>query len=38
MVKRLIADKVQAGLSWSTVKNIIVPLREIYNHAMEDGR
>jgi len=37
MVKRLIADKVQAGLSWSTVKNIIVPLREIYNHAMEDG-
>jgi len=37
MVKRLIADKVQAGLSWSTVKNIIVPLREIYNHAMEDS-
>ena len=37
MVKRLITDKVQAGLSWSTVKNVIVPLREIYNHAMEDG-
>jgi len=37
MVKRLIADKVQAGLSRSTVKNIIVPLREMYNHAIDDG-
>jgi len=37
MVKRLIAEKIQAGLSRSTVKNIIVPLREMYNHAIDDG-
>jgi len=37
MVKRLIAEKIQAGLSRYTVKNIIVPLREMYNHAIDDG-
>ncbi len=37
MVKRLIAEKIQIGLSRSTVKNIIVPLREMYNHAIDDG-
>jgi len=37
MVKRLIAEKIQTGLSRSTVKNIIVPLREMYNHAIDDG-
>jgi integrase len=36
-IKRLIADKVKAGLSRSTVRNIIAPLREMYNHAMDDG-
>jgi len=37
MVKRLIAEKIQAGLSRSTVRCIIGPLRELYNHAIDDG-
>jgi integrase len=36
-VKRLIAEKIAAGLSRSTVRNIIAPLREMYNHAIDDG-
>jgi len=36
-VKNLIAEKIQAGKSRSTVKNIIIPLREMYNHAIDDG-
>jgi integrase len=36
-VKKLIADKIKAGLSRSTVRNIIAPLREMYNHAIDDG-
>lgn len=36
-VKRLIAEKIEAGLSRATVRNIIVPLREMYNHAIDDG-
>lgn len=36
-IKRLIADKIKAGLSRSTVRNIIAPLREMYNHAIDDG-
>jgi len=35
-VKQVIADKRNSGLSWSSVKNII-PLREMLNHAVEDG-
>ncbi|MCH7914285.1 MAG: site-specific integrase [Deltaproteobacteria bacterium] len=37
MVKQLIAEKIKSGLSRSTVSNIIVPLREMYNHAIDDG-
>ena len=36
-VKRLIAEKIQAGCSRSTVRNIIAPLREMYNHAIDDS-
>jgi integrase len=36
-LKQLIADKRNSGLSWSSVKNIIIPLREMLNHAVEDG-
>jgi integrase len=36
-IKRLIAEKVAAGFSRSTVRNIIAPLREMYNHAIDDG-
>jgi integrase len=36
-VKRLIAEKIAAGFSRSTVRNIIAPLREMYNHAIDDG-
>src|SRR5262249_15797313 len=36
-VKGLIAQKIQAGCSRSTVRNIIAPLREMYNHAIDDG-
>ncbi len=37
MVKELIAEKIKSGLSRSTVSNIITPLREMYNHAIDDG-
>ena len=37
MVKRLIAEKIEAGLSRSRVRGIICPLRELYNHAIDDG-
>ncbi len=36
-VKGLIAEKIEAGLSRSTIRNIIAPLREMYNHAIDDG-
>ena len=36
-VKRLIAEKTEAGLSRSTIRNIIAPLREMYNHAIDDA-
>ncbi len=36
-IKRLIAEKVEAGLSRGTIRNIIAPLREMLNHAVEDG-
>jgi site-specific recombinase XerD len=36
-VRRLIAEKIAAGCSRSTVRNIIAPLREMYNHAIDDG-
>lgn len=36
-LKQLIADKRNSGLSWSSVKNIIILLREMLNHAIEDG-
>ncbi len=35
-VKELIAKKSQEGLSRSTVRNILAPIREMYNHAMDD--
>lgn len=37
MVKKLVADKVKSGLSRSSVRNLIVPLREMFNHAIDDG-
>jgi integrase len=37
MVRGLVAQKVAAGLSRSHVRNIIVPLREMFNHAIDDG-
>ena len=36
-VKQLIADKRQSGLAWKSVLNIIIPLRTMLNHAVEDG-
>jgi len=36
-VKKLIADKIRAKKSRSTVRNIIAPLREMFNHAIDDG-
>jgi len=36
-IKRLIAEKIKAGLSRGTIRNIIAPLREMLNHAVEDG-
>jgi len=35
--KQLVAEKVKAGLSRSHVRNIVVPLREMFNHAIDDG-
>jgi len=36
-VKKLIAEKIKAGKSRSTVRNIMAPLREMFNHAIDDG-
>jgi len=36
MAKKLVAEKVQKGLSRSHVRNIVVPLREMFNHAIDD--
>lgn len=36
-IKQLIADKRQSNLSWKSVLNIIIPLRAMLNHAIEDG-
>ncbi len=36
-VKQLIADKRQSGLSWASVSNILIPLGEMLNHAVDDG-
>lgn len=36
-VKRLIAEKIESGLSRSTVSLILAPLIEMLNHAVEDG-
>ncbi len=38
MVKQLIAEKKKSGLSRSTLKNIIVPLREIFYDAIDSGK
>ncbi|MCZ6563068.1 MAG: site-specific integrase [Deltaproteobacteria bacterium] len=38
MVKNLIAEKKKSGLSRSSVKNIIIPLREIFYDAIDDGK
>ncbi len=37
MVKKLVAEKVRKGLSRSHVRNIVVPLREMFYHAIDDG-
>jgi len=36
-LQRLVAEKVNAGLSRSWIRIIIAPLRELLNHAMDDG-
>ena len=36
MIKKLIAKKVKLRLSRSHVRNIIVPLREMFNYAIDD--
>ncbi len=36
MVKELIAEQIKSGLSHSTVRNMIAPLRTILNQAIED--
>jgi integrase len=36
-IRDLIAAKREAGRAWNTVRNIICPLREMLNHAVEDG-
>jgi integrase len=35
-IKQLIAEKRNSGLSWESVRNILAPLREMLNHAVED--
>ena len=37
MVENLVAQKVASGLSRSHVRNIIVPLREMFNNAIDKG-
>ncbi len=36
-LQKLVAEKVKAGLSRSWIRIIIAPLRELLNHAMDDG-
>lgn len=36
-LQRLVAEKVRAGLSRSWIRSIIAPVRELLNHAMDDG-
>jgi integrase len=36
-LKRLIAAKKDEGFSRSTIRNALAPLRELFNHAIEDG-
>ncbi len=36
-VKRFIYDKLNAGLARNTVRGYLAPLREMFNHALEDG-
>ncbi len=36
-IKKLVAEKIKSGLSRNSVRNIISPLREMFNHAIEDG-
>src|SRR5262249_54918377 len=36
MVRELIATKKKAGLSQSSIRNILAPIRGMYNHAIED--
>jgi integrase len=33
----LIVTKREAGLAWNSVRNLICPLREMFNHAMDGG-
>ena len=37
MVREMIATKQKAGLSQSTIRNILAPMRQIYNQAIDDG-
>jgi hypothetical protein len=36
-IKQLIANKRQSQLSWKSVLYLIIPLRAMMNHAVEDG-
>jgi len=36
-IRRLLAAKAEAGLSRGSLQNILAPLRELLNHAVEDG-
>ncbi len=36
-LKRFLYNKLEAGLSRNTVRGYLAPLREFFNHAMEDG-
>jgi integrase len=37
MVREMIATKQKAGLSQSTIRNILAPMRQLYNQAIDDG-
>jgi site-specific recombinase XerD len=36
-IRDVIATKREAGLAWNSVRNLICPLREMFNHAVDDG-
>jgi len=36
-VREMIAAKQKAGLSQSTIRNILAPMRQLYNQAIDDG-